>query len=391
MATLEDRFSPTGNSFGLLRLVLATGVLVAHAWPIGFGRPSFGNSFSSGQTDLGSLSLQGLFVISGFLVAGSAVRHTVGQYLWRRFLRVFPGLWACLLITAGVIAPLVAIYEHGSLRGFWSHPDGPASYVSTNWFASMQQFPISGLLAHTPYGRVAGGPSAFDGSLWSLRYEFGCYAVLAVLVATTALRRAPRVVLFLAGAGYLVILRDLVAASTWTIRPAPLGAIGPFPLVGAFAVNWVCNLGFLFLLGAAARLYAGRIPVHGGLAWAAVVLMAVTIWKGAFVAVGLPAYAYLLLYVAIRLPPPFTRVGRVRDYSYGMYIYAFPVQQVVALVGGARYGLVAYILLSLAGTVFLAALSWHVVERPALAWKDRLPVVRRRESLGLDQAPSGAG
>ncbi|MFD0967957.1 acyltransferase family protein [Plantactinospora endophytica] len=366
MPVLRDRYLPERNAFGLLRLALAVGVLVAHAWPLGLGQPSPGWYATSGQSNLGMFSMQGLFVISGFLVAGSGLRHSAVRFGWHRALRIFPALWACLLVTALVFAPLAAYRERGSLDGFWSHPDGPLDYLLTNWFGSMEQYPISGLLADTPFGRMVGAPAAFDGSLWSLRYELACYAVVGTLAATAVLRRAPRAVLLLLLGLYAIILRDLLTAPDWTVWPPQHGVVGPFPLIGSFAADHVVYLGFLFLLGTAARLYLHRVPMTGAMASLAAVLVVGSLWQGGYIAVGLPAYAYLLLYLGVALPGRLAVLGPHRDYSYGTYLYAFPLQQLIALFGGARYGLLGYLLLSLASTLLFAVASWHLVERPAL-------------------------
>ena len=384
MPTLADRWLPKANSFGLLRVSMAFGVLLAHSWPVGFALPNGGDGLTAHQTDIGNLSIDGLVIVSGFLVTDSGLRFSLREYAWRRFIRIFPGLWTSLVVVALVIAPLVAIYENGNLSGFWTHHDGPFSYIATNSLASMDQFPISGLLSTTPYGHAGGGPSAFQGSLWSLRYEFGCYVIIAILIGTAALRRWPRTVLVMAGVAYLLILRDVFSASTWTIRPPNNGAIGPIPLLGSFAYTWTLYLGFVFLLGAAMRLYLHRVRMHGALAAVAVLLMLVTMWRGGWLAIGLPAYAFLLIYLAVALPAPFTRLGRTRDYSFGVYLYGFPIQQALALAGGARWGLPAFILLSAAGTLACAALSWHLVEHPAMKLKDRKLFRRRRPEPVVD-------
>jgi len=370
MPTLGDRWSPTENSFGLMRQVMACVVILAHCWPIGFAEGNPGDSWTSGQTDIGFFALFGLISCSGYLNADSGVRITAKSFAKRRFLRIFPGWRASLIVTALVIAPLVALYENGTLRGFWTHPDGPFSYITTNVGASMAQFPISGLLAHVPYARMVGGPSAFAGSLWTLHYEFGCYVVIGVLIATGWLRRSPRIVLWLTLAAFAVVLVDLLRADSWTIRPVPHGAIGPYPIIGSLAFNWTVYFGWLFLLGATARLYMHRIPMHGAVAAVVAVVLALSAWRGGYLVIGPPAYTYLMVYVAVALPPRLHRYARKRDYSFGIYIYGFAVQQVLALVGGARYGIVAYIALSFAGTLVLAAASWHFVERPALRLKN---------------------
>jgi len=366
LPSLADRYVPDSNSFGLIRLALALGVLVAHAWPLGYGAASLGYGISAGQSELGSLSVQGFFVVSGFLITGSALKHSVLRYSWHRVLRIFPGFWVCLLVTAFVVAPLVALCENGTMRGFWSHPQGPFSYLAVNWFTAMEQYPISGLLSSTPFGQMMGGPSAFDGSLWSLRYELVCYGLVAVLSVTSVLRLAPRALLAILIFGYALIIRDISIASTWAFRPAPVGAVGPFPLIGSFASDWLLYLTFLFVLGAVVRCYMHRIPMDGRLAVLAAVLLAISLLWGGFVVVGLPAYAYLLIYLGVALPRRLGRVGRGRDYSYGIYIYAFPVQQVLALVGVAEYGMSSYILLSVIGTMLFAVPSWHLVEKPAM-------------------------
>jgi peptidoglycan/LPS O-acetylase OafA/YrhL len=390
MPTLADRWSPKANSFGLLRVSMAFGVLLAHSWPLGFALPNAGDSLTAHQTDIGTLSLDGLVIVSGFLVTDSGLRFSLREYVWRRFIRIFPGLWTSLVVIALVIAPLVAIYENGNLSGFWTHHDGPFSYIKANALASMDQFSISGLLSGTPYGHAGGGPSAFQGSLWSLRYEFGCYVVIAILIATAAQRRWPRTVLVMAGVAYLLVLRDVFSASTWTIRPPDNGAIGPIPLVGSFAYTWTLYFGFVFLLGSAMRLYLHRVRMHRVLAAVAVLLIVMTMWRGGWLAIGLPAFAYLVIYLAVALPAPSTRLGRTRDYSFGLLLYGFTIQQVVALVGGARWGVPTYFLLSAVGTLACAVLSWHLVERPAMKLKDRKLLRRRRPELVVDAVVADA-
>lgn len=278
------------------------------------------------------------------------------------------------------LRPLAALYENGNLDGFWGHPEGPFDYVTTNFLASMEQFPISGLLADTPYGQIVGGPSAFDGSLWTLRYDLAFYGIVGILVVTSVLHRAPRAVLVLTAVCYALVLRDFFTAPTWSSRPPQHGAIGPFPLLGAFAADWTLMLGFLFLLGAAARLYAHRIPVTRELGVLAGVALVGSLWLGGFFAVGVPAFAYLVLFAAVALPKRLSGISRRHDYTYGIYIYGFPVQQMIALLGGARFGMLGYIVLSLLGALVCAVLSWHLVERPALGFKTGSGRARHRRA-----------
>lgn len=386
--TLADRYDGRANSINFLRLVLAFAVLLSHSWPLGLGRPNLGLRETYGQTDVGTLAVYGFFVLSGFLITGSALRVTVRRYLWHRGLRILPGFWVCLIVTAFVAAPVVALDEQGSLRGLWSHPQGPWQYLQANWLLGMRQYPIGGLLSDVPYTGRAGG--AFDGSLWSLKYEVACYLLVALLAVGAALVRAKRIVLLLATAGYWVIVEDFVRGDGWRSLPPSHGPLGPYPLVGTFDQQLLIYLLFLFALGAVARLYAHRLPIHLALATLAAVTLALSMRYGGFYLVGLPAWAYLVMYAAVALPRWLQRVGRRRDYSYGVYIYAFPVQQMVALFVGVRYGLAGYLALSVLGTTVLAVLSWHLVERPAMALKDWTPRFARSRDvapLPVEEAP----
>jgi len=377
LPTLRDRYSPTANSLGFLRLALAFAVLVAHSWPLGLGAANPGLGITRGQTDLGALAVDGFFVLSGFLVAASARRMGPVRFAWHRFLRIFPGLWICLLVIALVLAPVVSALTRGTrdtAAGLLFAPDGSLSFAWHNWAGAPHQWGVGDLLLETPYGRLVHG-SVFNGSLWSLAYELLCYAGLIGLMALGVIRRAPWTVPVLALLAYLVIVvdfvRDLPSAGLLT-TPQPRGGLGPLPVLGYVDKQLAIYLGFLFLLGASAQLYQHRVPMHPLLALTAGGIFAGSLFAGGFYVVGYPAYAYLLLYTACNLPL-LNKVGREHDYSYGMYIYAFPVQQLVALFGGARWGVVPYIALSATAVMLFAAASWHLVEKPALSLRRLLP------------------
>jgi peptidoglycan/LPS O-acetylase OafA/YrhL len=255
----------------------------------------------------------------------------------------------------------------------------------------MDQWTISGILGDVPYGRQLEGGGPVNGSLWTLRYEVVCYIMLALLAAASVLARARGAVVLLLLGAYGVVVEDFVRGDGLIVRPPKHGVLGPYPVVGIFDKQLVIYLAFVFLLGAVAKLYAHRLPMTGWLAAIAAVGLAVTLRFGAFYVIGVPLLAYLLLYLSVGLPRWLHPIGRKRDYSYGIYIYAFPVQQVVALLIGVRYGFVTYLAASTAGTLVLAALSWHLVERPAMSLKDiamPLPALSRWYS-GATQADRG--
>lgn len=368
--SLADEFSPKANSIGLLRLLLAVSVLVAHAAPLGYGLANYGFAFTRGQLDFGGLGVYGFFILSGFLITASGMRFSLPRYAWHRFLRIFPGYWVCLVVMACVLLPIASLYERGTLAGFWTHPNGPFDYVWRNVLTVQNQFTISGVM----FGNPSGG--AVNGSLWTLLYELMCYAMVGVLAWTAVLRNTPRLVALITAVVYLYVVgdwvRQLPVPNTWLFRR---GDIGPFPVLGTFSVNSLLFLGLMFLLGATMHLYRDRIPMHPAVAAGAGVAFVGSAALGGFLAIGPVAYAYLLIWLACKLPRWTQGVGRKRDYSYGIYIYAYPVQQLIALMGGARWGVAAYIGLSLAGTLLLAVPSWFLVEKPAMSLKNWTPRV----------------
>jgi peptidoglycan/LPS O-acetylase OafA/YrhL len=359
---LSDRYSPRANALGFLRLCLALAVLVGHSWPLGAGRATPGLGFSRGQADVGALAVDGFFVLSGFLVTASAARLGFVRFAWHRCLRIFPGLWVCLLTTA-LLAGCFATFPDALLFAWY------------NALGQPHQWGIGGLFRDTPYGRLTGGGSVVNGSLWSLSFELFWYGVFTALTACGVIRRSPRLILLLTAGAYTVLLSDFLHQLPTTPHtvPQPRGTFGPIPLFGALNTQTLVYLGFLFLLGASAQLYQHRIPVHPALALLAAATLLATLRFGAFHVLGYPAFAYLLLWAACSLPPWSRRIGRTHDYSYGIYIYAFPTQQVMATLGVHRWGLPAYIMLSALATTLLAAASWYLVERPALRLKDWTP------------------
>ncbi|MGF1342016.1 MULTISPECIES: acyltransferase [unclassified Streptomyces] len=369
--SVAECFSGRNNSLGILRLSLAAAVVVSHASVLGFGDKEFGHHFSHGQTDLGKLSVYGFFVLSGILVTRSGNRLPLGRFLWHRALRLLPGLWVCLAVTAFVVAPFLYWRQQGGLDGFWGHSRGPWDYLASNWAVAPRQKDVSGVVATAGDSGLAHSPS-IDAALWSLRYEVLCYIGVALLAVTGALARARRVVLLLTAVLGLLIVRDAVGDPFWAgfSDSDYYASVQFFEVTGQFDPDTVLYLAFAFALGSVIELYRERVPVSDVLGVTSGLVLIGSLRFGYLFVVGLPAFAYLLLWLAIRLPAPFRRVGARHDYSYGMYIYGFVVQQSLVAIGFARWGFWPYLAMSLAGALAAAVLSWHLVERPAMRLKN---------------------
>jgi peptidoglycan/LPS O-acetylase OafA/YrhL len=375
--TLARSFSGRHNSLGFLRFLLAALVVIDHSFPIsglnGGTDPLW--RWSGGQDSFGGIAVTGFFVISGFLVTRSWLSSpSTGRYIWRRFLRIFPGFWVCLLVTALLFAPLAWHHERGGLTGYFHvSVQTPIGYITRNGLLWMHQWNIGGLLGGTPYTRT-GYPIAWDGSLWTLIYEFKCYLLIAVLGMAGILSRYRGMVLVLLGVFF-------TASLSYLVNPIWAGKMLP-----TFNDPFVARFGFVFLLGAACALFADRVVIDDRLGLLAAAVFLVTLREGGELLLGYPALAYLCLYLAVKLP--LTGFDRHGDFSYGTYIYAFPLQQLLALHGMQRHGIWAFMGVSLLIATAAAFLSWHLVEKQAMKLKNWTPSLRRGKPGGPRATPA---
>ena len=362
------------NNFDFLRIAAALMVLVGHAYVLSGREALEPAARHTGLDGLGALGVSIFFVISGFLVTGSYDRlRNAPAYMVARLLRIIPALAVAVVLCALVLGPVVTTLPKGA---YFADPQ-TWLYVVRNVLLYPVAYLLPGVFADNPY------PGAVNGSLWTLRLEFTCYLLLPLLdwrrllrpgVVTTLTVVAGLAYAALAVAGALETQAAMLAATATGVPAAPTGA-GPAG-VPDFAVL-ALRFGFLFLAGAAlywlrdARwLRSGWTLAAAALAFALVALS--ERWAMAATPLILPV---LVVAFALRPLPGLSSFSRYGDYSYGVYIYAFPVQQAwMHLLGPERLGVWAYAGLTLLTVLPLAAASWLLVEKPALDLKERLRV-----------------
>lgn len=346
------------NAIGFLRLFFAAVVVLAHAYTLGGFGPDPADRWSNGRETLGDLAVAGFFVLSGFLITRSAERApTVIRFVWHRFLRIFPAFWVCLIVTAVLFAPLALAIEHRAFGQYLtSEVDNPLRYVIVNADLSMRQYGIAGLLANLPY------PRAFDGSLWTLRFEFACYLAVGFFTLVGIVQRR-RWIVAAAGATLFAAYAIPLAFAHHATIPWPFDAMlrGNNRLAAELVVY--------FFAGAIAYLYRDVIPLTRWVGASSLAAGAIALHWPVYGIVGPIAFSLATLWLAAELP--FCDVDRRIDLSYGLYIYAFPLQQLAAAAGVVSLGLAAFTVLPLVGALMLACVSWFVIERPSLALKHR--------------------
>jgi peptidoglycan/LPS O-acetylase OafA/YrhL len=337
------QLDPRTNSLNLVRLGLASLVLFAH----GFYISGAGVGPHVDGENLGGWAVFGFFAVSGYLITASRWANPLGTYLVHRIARIFPAFLVCLLVMVLVFAPISYAGLHGSLDGYLTAgPTTPGNFLFSNSLLRVNSYEIAGTPAEVPY------PGAWNGSLWSLYFEFLCYLVVAALASIGWVRR-----------------------SAWGMAAAWLLSVGAHAGWGRFVAPYVSANGELqlllkllplFLGGALVQLLRHRLPLHwvGAALSAAAILASIWLLNGWGAQLTAPFMAYLLIWVGSVVPCP--RIVRRHDISYGVYIYAFPVQQLLVLTGIHERSLALYDLAALACTVPFAIASWLLVERPAM-------------------------
>ena len=328
------------NNFQLIRLLAAAAVVFFHSYaltnhwtdePLWQRIPEF---------NFGALGVSCFFVISGFLVTKSwLARKRFVPFVAARVLRIYPALIGAVVLTLVLAGASSAL----DWRSFLAHPQ-TIDYVLHVTPAWEMKYRLPGAFATNPMPDV-------NGSLWTLPIELRLY-IAVLLAGIVGMLARPRILL----SAFLAVLAVFVLPPGWLAMPAFDAATK--------------DLVVLFALGSLAWVWREAIPVS--LALAAVVVL-LLILNPADLARGVlfaPLLAYLV-FVAAYLPrlqwPAFNRVG---DYSYGLYVYAFPIQQTLVerIPGLDPLPLFA---LSLALTLGAAIVSWHGLEQPALRLKSR--------------------
>ena len=351
LSTFEQKIGGRENNFDFLRFLLATLVLFYHCFPLLYGAGERTPSWIERAASYGGGSaVDFFFVISGFLITQSWERTPqAGRFLQKRILRIYPAFILVSLFCALVVGPLGAADLKAYLHHF--HPAGFVAYMLL--LVGPYLPPV---LLTVPY------PGQVDGSFWTLRYEFECYLLVLALGLTGLILRRSAVAALLV----CVFLLSVTSLSGYSL-PLP---DREFHVLGN-PTKWI-RLALFFLVGMTFYLFRERVrntPLLLVLSAAAVILgMIFPKWQVPTLAV---AGSYLLLWFAFLPIPRLARFARYGDFSYGIYLFAFPVQQL--LVRSLRPVLTPLLLfcLALLVSLLLAAVSWHFVEAPALRLKRR--------------------
>lgn len=332
---MNDSENSRLNNFDFIRIVAAFLVLISHQYALsGLAEPVL-----FGGTSMGAFGVLIFFSISGFLVSQSWRQDPhIARFLAKRFLRIWPGLATVTLIAAIVLGPVVSTLDWHT---YFLKPE------FMEFFRNLKIMSIRYLLPGVFEENIF--PKAVNGSLWTIPLEVRCYLALLV-IGSIGLTKRP-----------ILVLLGSISFGIYYFY------FSPDPQ------NYQQHYGLYFLAGVCLDLFRNKWEANPKYLIAAAGMLSIAFYllKADRVAllIWLPA---LVTLIGSRSTPILNKAGKYGDISYGLYIYAFPVQQTVLWAAARDFPFFLGLLIAAVITTLCAFLSWHLVEGPALGLKARL-------------------
>lgn len=342
------------NNINAIRFFAATMVVFGHSY-----------MFLSGSTEnepgfmgvhVATFAVDIFFVLSGFLISQSWKRDSnYMRFFVRRSLRIFPGLIVVVLFSAFLLGPIMTSLSFSS---YFSESETWAYLVNAIMPDVTHFRTLPGVFSDNP---VSG---AINTSLWTLKYELLCYVAVPFFYILT--KRVNKKELFAAIPCMFLLFGIFFSATSdfgWST-----------------ALTNFTHLFYYFFVGVFIQEYKLERKIN--CQWAVVALSIMLVFS--------PDYGLLSFIVSsITIPvavvgfsfvekPVFGKCFTDKDYSYGLYIYAFPIQQIiVSIVPISLLSPLTLFLLSMLIATFFAALSWHIVENRAMSYGKRVTAALR--------------
>ena len=345
----SDPTIPKDNNFGALRLLFASVVILSHSPEILDGnRHRELLTIIFGTITFGSLGVDGFFIVSGYLITKSFERSdTLFSYFKKRVLRIYPGFivafWLCVFVLAPFVGAGLSVFQ-------------PHAVVGSVLRVLLLTEPVApGAFQGMPY-------PALNGSMWTIAYEFRCYILVAMLGVIGGLKCRFRYILLAAELIILIMNGIGVQLQThgaaWMIFGSPDQTVHLLGMFGA---------GMLYYL------FRRQVAYDIKFAAGAAVILSISMFFAPFAEFSLAICgSYLVFWFAFRCKVlPISRLTNKTDLSYGIYLYAWPIQSTIAYLDRS---INPWVLsgISLLLSAFAAYVSWTFVEKSPLAFAHRV-------------------
>jgi peptidoglycan/LPS O-acetylase OafA/YrhL len=344
--TSDRKVVKNQNSFNLLRLIAASAVLFSHCFHLSGNGASEPILRFTNYSTLGELAVDVFFVMSGYLVTASFLRDPIPlNFIVKRLLRIFPALGVVIVLSVLVLGPMLTSLPVGE---YFAHPQ-TRDYLR-NLFLDMR-YELPGVFSNNPY------LEGVNGALWTLPMEVLMYFIVLSLGTFRAMTwRGCAVALLIFAWLHYAVPASIFTKTGMVLHVMPYSALtrlGMYYFAGALCFlsreKWSTNRDVVVLSVIALALFA-KAPIAETIAFLALPYLVIS-------------FAHLKSGISDRI----TRIG---DFSYGIYLYAFPVQQTTIMLFEGQISPMHVFLISFPITVFLAFVSWHFIEKPALKLKD---------------------
>lgn len=337
--TVADYLNGRENNFDIIRFIAALMVVAKHSYHFVINDEDPLLKFTNDTYDYGKIGVATFFIISGLLVSQSYGRsRNVYEYFIARALRIYPALIFVVLFSVYILGPVFTTYE---VVDYFLHPQ-TFEYLIFNSSALIDRFLLPGVFENNPQ------PGVINGSLWTLSNEVACY----ILVAVVGLYRSKKV---LASIGLFMIF-ILIFRYKFTFGTE------------RFLINALC-----FVSGSLTYHFREKIKLNNApFAIALVVLVVNVLFNPELFSstlITIISLTYVILFIAFKRTSWFKDFTKHGDFSYGLYIWGWPVQQVIS-VNFPYLTTPVFFVFSFTITFVFAYLSWHLIERKALKLKN---------------------
>jgi peptidoglycan/LPS O-acetylase OafA/YrhL len=344
---LIDYATGNDNNLNLLRFVAASLVLYSHCFPLALGWGASDPIASISGISLGEIAVDVFFIISGFLIAASFYsRNNLWVFIWSRVLRIYPALVVAVSFCVFVVG---ASFTEVGLREYFLDPETTRFLVKNSTLVFGVEYVLPGVFESAPC------KYSVNGSLWTLPYEILMYVVLACA---------------------LTLLNYVDKQRNRNLTKCIIGVVSSFAVCLHVANHFMdffpaelLRLFSMFFIGCAFFLWRERICISSKWTIFSIILLAASLMNNdLFVVVYTLTLPFILFFLAYIPSGRIRKYNQCGDYSYGMYIYAYPVQQsVVELFPGIS--VIGVFVASFLVTLFLSVISWHLVEQRFLKLK----------------------
>ena len=326
-------------------------VLYTHAFSLTTGKASSEPLRVLLGMSLGDIAVDIFFITSGFLITSSYLnRGNIIAFAWARILRIYPGLIVAVLFCVFVVGLWFTSLD---TLDYLSHPETYKYLIKNITLLGGVEHYLPGVFTDIPWKGVV------NGSLWTLPYEIKMYILLATfLFFTLCISKYVKIISLKNVFLFLAVLSMVL--HIWNV-------IDPF---------WEGNresyirLFSMFFMGASFYIWKEYIVLS--YKWFVIgtgLFLVSMLSQNIFIIVYSISLPYIIFFIAY-VPSGFIRrFNTFGDYSYGMYIYAFPVLQLLVALN-PNISVMMILIYSFIITLILAILSWNFVEKKFLKLKD---------------------